>query len=160
MIHTHPIKIALGLSLLGAFLLPEPAKAQLQELQHSVFGMDCAPCAYSLEGRIDRIKGVESTDVSLEEGQAFIRFRPDNQVTLTDVREAVVDSGFPPESAAIRINGTFAQEDGHWFLVSATGERFLLRKPPTSATVGQAVTVTGQVAKEKDAATNAWVVHS
>lgn len=156
---SNQIKTALGLFLLAAFLMPTPAKAQLEELQQTVFGMDCAPCAYSLQKRIQDIEGVQSITVSLNDGLALVRFEPNNRVTLETVRTAVTDVGFSPENAAVRINGTLSEEGDRWFLIPSADERFLLPNPPQGALSGEELRFTGQINKEKDSATETWVLH-
>ncbi|MFQ5569611.1 MAG: cation transporter [Rhodothermales bacterium] len=151
-------KLLFSLVSLVALLLPSSAQAQLQEVQQTVFGMDCAPCAYGLEKRIKRIEGVQSATVSLDKGLAHIQFQADNQVTLETLRTAVEESGFSAEEATVRITGTLTQEESQWVLTSANGERYLLRQGSEVVfeNAGRRVTITGTVPKEKSPAQNAW----
>ena len=65
---------------------------------------------------LEKIAGVESVKVSLNDGRAMIALRPDNSVTLAQVREAVQRNGFTPKAAAVTVRAE----------VVATGDRIQL----------------------------------
>lgn len=140
-----------------------PAKAQLQEVRQTVFGMDCAPCAYGLEKRFKGIDGVEAARVSLNEGFAAVELVPGNALTLGALRDAVRDSGFSPREATVRASGTIEKEGDAWFLALPTGDRFLLEQTDDEASVfsrlreGRA-TVTGRVTRDKEPFRDAYVL--
>lgn len=159
-IKTHLVKATLSLFMIAAFLLPTAAQAQIQTLEQSVFGMDCAPCAYGLEKRMKAFEGVTSASVSLNEGLATLQLAPDNEVTLEQIRTAVKESGFSAQEATIRVAGTLAQKDGQWVLSSTTGERYLLQQGAGSnLSAGKSVTVTGRVAEGEKPSGDAWPLH-
>lgn len=112
----------------GAFLLfPFVSHAQLLEVKQTVFGMDCAPCAYGLEKRIQGMEGVQSATVSLNEGLLIADLKENNQLTLKKIREAVENSGFQPQEATITVAGKVIHSDsGGYILKTASGERFVL----------------------------------
>ena len=145
--------IRLG-ALLGiaTLLAPAPAHAQLQEVRQTVFGMDCAPCAYALERRLGRLDGVEEVTVSLNEGQAVIRFAPESRADLGGLRAAVRDAGFDPREATLRVAGTLRRGGDRWVLVTPSGERFYVEAAASDAAragfrehAGRYAVVTGQV---------------
>lgn len=143
--------ITVILLMFAAFLLPPAAHAQLQEVQQTVFGMDCAPCAYGLEKRMKAFEGIQDADVSLNKGLATLKLQPENKVTLEKIRTAVRESGFSPEDATITVTGTLTQEDGQWILASAAGERYRLTQTAKNGSehmkAHEQVTVTGRVAE-------------
>lgn len=149
----HLTQTFLPLLLFAGLLLPAPAKAQIQEVKQTVFGMDCAPCAYGLEKRFKSIDGVASARVSLNEGFAEVRLEPGSRVTLETIRDAVRESGFSPREATLRATGMLQQKGDQWILTLAGGERFLLVPADDQPDVYRRleegrVTVTGRVTKD------------
>lgn len=63
----------------------------LIQAEQTIFGMDCAPCAYGTEQSLKKLAGVTSVTVSLNEGKASVTFAPDSETTL--------DWGGPPALA-------------------------------------------------------------
>lgn len=113
--------------LCAAFLgIVGTAQAQLLEVKQTVFGMDCAPCAYGLEKRLKKIEGVEVAQVSLNDGLATVTLTESNHVRLGQIREAIRKSGFSAEASEIQATGTIRQEDGRRVLVLGSGEAFVL----------------------------------
>lgn len=108
-------------------LIPFGSQAQLLEIKQTVYGMDCAPCAYGLENRIQKMEGIEAVSVSLNEGLLMANLQKSNQLSLADIRKAVEESGFKAREANITVEGTLTKNDsGNYFLETGTGERFML----------------------------------
>jgi copper chaperone CopZ len=82
------------------------AAAGLIEVDQTIFGMDCAPCAYGMEKGLKKMEGVKTVKVSLNKGNAVIQFAADNKLVLADVRRVVRDGGFTPKKATMKISGT------------------------------------------------------
>lgn len=148
---TYMTSTVVGLLLVVASLLPRAAQAQLQEVKQTVFGMDCAPCAYAQENRLKAMEGVDEASVSLNEGLATVKFQPENEITLEQIREAVRESGFSPEEATLTLQGRLEEHDGQWVLVTSAGERYRLEEVGeiTSIDTGVQATVTGTVPEGK-----------
>jgi copper chaperone CopZ len=151
--------LAAGLFVLGGFVFAEPALAQLQEVRQTVYGMDCAPCAYAQENRLKAMDGIQTAEVSLNEGMATMHFAPENEITLEQIREAVRKSGFSPEEATLSLQGTLIEEDGQWILVTPAQERYRLEGGAeiTSAAADQRATVTGTV-REGERPDQGWIL--
>ena len=137
---------ALALSALGA-----PAHADgLLRVQQTVFGMDCAPCAYSVQHGLEKLPGVLDAKVSLNDGQAVIRLAPVNSVTLADIQTLIRHNGFTPKNALITIVGSLSETGGHYYLLSSGGARYALQttKPGvlSALTSGEKILVEGRVA--------------
>lgn len=66
---------------------------------------------------LERLPGVESADVRLNEGRAIVRLAPGNAITMADIRRIVTRNGFTPQQAVVD-----AQAD-----VVAAGARLQLR---------------------------------
>jgi hypothetical protein len=52
-----------------------------------------------------KLPGVEAVDVSLTKAMTDIRFRPDNTVTLTQLREIIKNGGFKSGEAQVTASG-------------------------------------------------------
>lgn len=165
---TDRLLSSLTIALFAAgFLLPTSAQAQLQRVEQTVFGMDCAPCAHAMENRLGQMEGVTSVSVSLNEGTAKLDLAATNSITLEAIRKAVIQGGFSPEEATLQVSGTLRQEDGEWVLSSPSGEQYVLQD--VEATVseeelrqrsGQEVTLTGQVPKGEEPSEKGWALHA
>ena len=150
--------------IIGLFLvLPLGAQAQLLEVKQTVFGMDCAPCAYGLEKRIQKMDGVESASVSLNDGLLTANLKKDNKLTLSGIRQAVEESGFKAKEADITVEGTVAEDDsGAFVLKSRTGERFVLKAEDKSTldNIPRAegtIVISGKAETSEKTGTKLWV---
>lgn len=136
----------LALFAASMLLTPEGAQAQILEVRQTVFGMDCAPCAYGLEKRLKKIDGVTSARVSLNEGLATAHFDGEAPTRLATIREAIHESGFAAQEALVTVRGTLRKAGAAWSLVLPSGERFVVEAGGAKLTAGQR-TLTGSVAK-------------
>ncbi|MBI2970010.1 MAG: heavy-metal-associated domain-containing protein [Gammaproteobacteria bacterium] len=83
--------------------------AGLSRVDQTIFGMDCAPCAYGIEQGLKQLPGVTAVAVSLNQGKAVVELAPDNTVELAQIREVIRHNGFTPKEALIVIAGTLEQ---------------------------------------------------
>ena len=58
---------------------------------------------------LQKLKGVEDVQVSLEKGTATLEMKPDNKVTLQEIQSVVEKNGFSPIGARVKLKGV-AQE--------------------------------------------------
>ena len=61
---------------------------------------------------VRKLPGVESVDVSLERASAEIRLRPDNRVTMPQLRKIIKDNGFSAREATVTAVGTLVGRSG------------------------------------------------
>ena len=54
---------------------------------------------------IRKLEGVESVEVSLQKGSAEILLKPDNKITLPQIRRIIRSSGYPTKDAEITARG-------------------------------------------------------
>lgn len=59
-----------------------------------------------------KIEGVQSAEVSLNEGVARIWLKPGNRVPLEKIREVVINNGFTPREARVQVQGKVISADG------------------------------------------------
>ena len=145
--------ISLGLVLVAAFTAAHADG--LLKVEQSVFGMDCAPCAYGLQKGLTKLPGATKVDVSLNEGKATIEFGPDAPTTFSQVHAVIVNGGFTPKDAVVTVAGRITDEGGQLFLVANADERYRLVFPQgeTGAALkaGSSVTVLGGIQAETGA---------
>ncbi|MEX2497033.1 MAG: heavy-metal-associated domain-containing protein [Woeseia sp.] len=145
------MRLAIAVSLLAG-LLPVTALADgLGHVKQTIFGMDCAPCAYGIERSLKRLSGVEHVTVSLNDGYAEVRLGDDSRATLADIREAIRKNGFTPKGADVHVSGRIIQSDDGKLLLQTDVETFELSAGDRTALsqlagADSAVTVSGSVA--------------
>ena len=133
------------------------AQAEYEQVNMTVFGMDCAPCAHAIHVSMKAIPGVEKVDVDLNTGLVTIALNQGNAATMHQFNEAVEKNGFTHKDAKVvakgKLTGTAAAPV---FEVSGTGDRYQLVAAGATADVssllGKTVMVTGtlpQAAKGK-----------
>jgi len=102
--------LAAGL-LLGTAVLPATAqnvvsdKPDGHEVVVSVQGMFCENCAYAVEKRVGKLKGVGSVDVHLSEQEVRVTVVPGEIVEDDALRDAILDAGFRPVAVHHRDSG-------------------------------------------------------
>src|ERR1700756_2019939 len=100
----------------------------LLEVKQTIFGMDCAPCAYGVQQRLKKLPGITQVDVSLNDGIASIMVAPDSPVTLAQMHDVLVDGGFTPKQAVVTVEGRIIRDGGHLLLLSGAN-RYSLSFP-------------------------------
>ncbi len=99
---------------------------------------------------VDKIEGVESVRVSLEEGLAEIVLEPDNTVDPELFSKIVRDNGFTPGVAELVVAGTLVRPEGR-HLVEVDGPNLVYEivegeeSVPAGSAPGGEVTVRGRV---------------
>ena len=129
-------------------LTPIAARAEYQQVNLTVFGMDCAPCAHAIHVSMKGIQGVDKVDVDLNTGLVTIKLNTANTASMRQFNEAVEKNGFTHKEADLiargKLTGTAAAPI---LLVSGTQDRYAL-SPLASSTdlaplLGKTVTVAG-----------------
>jgi hypothetical protein len=80
-----------------------------------------------------KLPGIESADVSLEKASADIRLKPDNRITMPQLRELLKKNGYPTRDARIEARGRIVDRAGARVLDLLNGSTMEL--DPTSAAV-------------------------
>src|ERR1700733_6370252 len=81
------------------------AHAQYEQVNLTVFGMDCAPCAHAIHVSMKGIQGVNTVDVDLNTGLVTIKLAPDNKASMRQFNEAVEKNGFTHKDAEVIVRG-------------------------------------------------------
>lgn len=84
---------------------------------------------------LQKIDGVDSVKVTLNDGKATVTFKPLNKVTLAQIRAAIEKNGFTPKAATISATADVVADAGGQpqLRVSGTNEAF-----PVSSGTGEA----------------------
>jgi copper chaperone CopZ len=146
-------------TLLAAFLalVPLAAHAEYEQVNLTVFGMDCAPCAHAIHVSMKGIQGVDTVDVDLNTGLVSIKLSAGNTAAMHQFNEAVEKNGFTHKDAYVIVRGQLSGSANVPFLdVAGTKDRYALAPfaaaTDLSALLGKTVTVDGvipQSAKNK-----------
>lgn len=130
------------------------AQAQISTLTVSVDGLACPFCAYGIEKKLKKVKGVESIVVKMKNGTVTLTSKKGQSIDIKKVPGAIDDSGFSMRQMRLQAAGTLTEVDGALFLKYGGPEERLALKGMGSAMRekligyargGQTVTVEGAV---------------
>lgn len=143
---------------LAVLLLASSSAAQadgLVKVEQTIFGMDCAPCAYGMEKNLGKLAGVAKVNVSIEQGVAYIDFAPNSPTTLADIHDVVLRGGLTPEKIVLTVQGTVAQRGDKLVLTDGSKEEYLLSGLSAAQLAGlkpgAAVSVQGEAMSDPEA---------
>ena len=89
-LNTTEVTVLLVLFALTGLVSAQPETKFLLEVK----GLTCPFCAYGLEKKLKKVKGVQSVSVDLEKDLATVTARPGVLVKEADLRKAVKKAGF------------------------------------------------------------------
>ena len=126
------------------------ARAEYRQVNMTVFGMDCAPCAHAIHVSMMGIQGVTAVSVDLNTGLVDITLAPGNGADMRQFNKAVEQNGFTHKDAKVVVRGQLSGSASAPFLeVSGTKDRYALTPLNSSVDVaglmGKTVTVEGTV---------------
>jgi copper chaperone CopZ len=124
------------------------AQAEYEQVNLTVFGMDCAPCAHAIHVSMKGIQGVNTVDVDLNTGLVTIKLNPGNGAAMRQINEAVEKNGFTHKDAIVVVRGKLNGTAAAPFLdVTGTQDRYALTPAAASTDISamfdKAVTITG-----------------
>ncbi len=103
------------------------AHAEYEQVNLTVFGMDCAPCAHAIHVSMKGIQGVNTVDVDLNTGLVSIKLVPGNGAAMRQFNEAVEKNGFTHKDANVLVRGQLSGSAQAPFLdVTGTKDRYAL----------------------------------
>ena len=124
------------------------AHAEYEQVNLTVFGMDCAPCAHAIHVSMKGIQGVNTVDVDLNTGLVTIKLAPGNSAAMRQFNQAVEKNGFTHKDATVVATGKLTgTASAPFFEVAGTQDRFALVPAATrvevDALLGKTVTIAG-----------------
>ena len=110
------------------------AHAEYEQVNLTVFGMDCAPCAHAIHVSMKGIQGVNTVDVDLNTGLVSIKLMLGNSAAMRQFNEAVEKNGFTHKDANVIVRGQLSGSAQAPFLeVTGTKDSYALA-PLTAGT--------------------------
>ena len=123
----------------------------LVKVEQTVFGMDCAPCAYGAQKNLSKLPGVTKVEVTMNDGKAVIEFSPESATTLAQIREVLIQGGLTPKEALVTVEGRITKTGDKLQLVAGANQQYDLVIPQGGDAASLApdakVIVQGQVAE-------------
>ena len=124
------------------------AHAEYEQVNLTVFGMDCAPCAHAIHVSMKGIPGVNTVDVDLNTGLVTIKLNPGNGAAMRQFNEAVEKNGFTHKDAIVVVRGKLSGTGTAPVLdVTGTQDRYALTPVAASTDISamfdKVVTITG-----------------
>ena len=146
------MKKLLAAAILAIF--PIAAHAEYKQVNLTVFGMDCAPCAHAIHVSMKGIPGVNTVDVNLNTGLVAIQLTPGNTADMHQFNEAVEKNGFTHKDATViargKVTGTASAPV---FEVLGTQDHYALVPAAAAANLapllGKTVTVSGIIPQSR-----------
>lgn len=92
---------------------------------------------------VKKLDGIVSVDVSLDTASADIRLKPDNHVTLAQLRAAIKKNGYATRDAQVEARGKIATRNGKPALDLLNGATIPLDRAPGGSAADQIVDVAG-----------------
>lgn len=124
------------------------AQGQYKQINMSVFGMDCPPCAYAIRLSMKNVRGVSGVDVDLNKGLVTITLTAGSTAELRQFNEAVEKNGFAHQDADVLVEGVLSGSPKAPLLqVTGTNDRYALmpftQEVDVTALMGKSVTIQG-----------------
>src|SRR5690625_4950533 len=101
-----------------------------------------------------RLNGVQKAELDLNSGEARLVFSGSHDTSLQQIQRSIIDGGFSPKEARIKIKGAVHNENGMWLLTTESGDRFILDTSDvdlSEAHAEKAITIEGIVAERNNA---------
>ena len=140
------MKRVLVLTAIGFALFAVSARAEYDQVDMTVFGMDCAPCAHAIHVSMTGIKGVNKVDVDLNTGLVSVQLAPGNSASMRQFNEAVEKNGFTHKDAKVVAKGKLTGTAAAPVLeVTGTTDKYALAGSgvDVASLLGKTVTVSG-----------------
>ena len=88
------------------------ARAQFLEFHVRFDDGGCLSCAESLEGRMQRVRGVETVKLDLEQGVIELKLEPDNRVRLAPLMSRIEQGAAKALQTKLIARGVVMVDDG------------------------------------------------
>ena len=115
------------------FYNPVKSLAGLKWIEVGINGLTCSLCSRSVENSLGRLAFVSKVEMKLEETEAKIFLKENEEVDLLKIEKAIASAGFSIRflKLAINFNDVVLASDGFF---SLKGNNFYWQKPATNPT--------------------------
>jgi hypothetical protein len=118
-----------------AALLALPLAAELHTLRVEIESSGCSTCVESLEGRLKRMRGVESVKLDGESAVEMV-MAAGNRVRLEIVRDFIEQGAGKVKRMSLEASGTVVEDGGvRYFELSGVGARYRVEGTAAGARV-------------------------
>lgn len=101
----------------GIFIfLTALAQARVSNMTVAVDGMACPFCAFGVEKRLKKVKGVATVAVDMKTGTADLLAKPKISIHYQEVPKAIKEAGFTAGAMTITVNGIVEQKNSSFFI--------------------------------------------
>ncbi len=101
MLKMNRIILSLSLVLAVMVLASSVWAVDQKKVQLRVDGLSCPFCAYGLEKKLKRIKGVDKLEIKINEGLVIMTFKEKANIDPELIRKKVKEAGFTPRELSI-----------------------------------------------------------
>lgn len=115
---------AIFVAVCALLLSASSASAELLRVEIKTLGSDCDTCAHAVLVAMQKVDGIKSVAVSLNEGVTVLELREGNTVTLAELRTVIKDNGLVSKDANVVARGALV---GDLFEVRFSRERHRVR---------------------------------
>lgn len=106
---------------------PLTAFAQVESAMVKVDGLACPFCAYGLEKKLGKVKGITKTSTDLKAGLVNLNLEKSATISQRALAKAVREAGFTPGTITITATGTLKEASDQFLLsVGESHQTFLL----------------------------------
>jgi copper chaperone CopZ len=107
-----------------------PALGEFLEVRVGFEDGGCVPCVESLRGRLERVRGMQSVEISLEKGEIRMTLERGNRVRMGPLQSRIRQGGTKLTSFWVRALGTIVEEEsGLTFLPEGLARNYRLEAP-------------------------------
>ena len=111
--HILAIFALLLMVILNGFSQEQSANTKPQppdQVEVQVDGMACPFCAFSLEKKLQKVQGVQSLDIRINQGKIILTIDPSTPPDTSAIRQKVIEAGFTPRKILLVEKGTPSQK--------------------------------------------------
>jgi copper chaperone CopZ len=103
-------------------------------------------CAYAVRGALQKIQGVESVEVSLNQGLASMKLKPGNAIAPRQVWDTIKRNGYTVKDTRVVAHGEVVEEGGKPRLkLSGSSQAYDLAGGGAASHRGRTVTISGRL---------------
>ena len=136
------VLLALGTLVVGWFLIPAHASAQIHEVKIAVDGLTCSLCAAGLERSLGRLDDVSRVEASVANKAVIVHLKSGSSFDLGKFRTAVSNAGQQARAFELQLSGVVRAEGAGYRLQPGRGMPLMIRAGPADTLrplIGKAV---------------------
>jgi copper chaperone CopZ len=116
------------------FAAAATARGEFLRVEVAFQGTDCLSCTESLQGRLERVRGVETVTLDLDRSVVTMQFETANKVRLVPLLSRITQDGTKISRTEVVVRGTITRQDeGYRFQPAGLREVYRLALPEGDA---------------------------